>query len=496
MNKYDAVIIGSGLGGLLSGFILSKEGMKVCILEQNSQIGGCLQNFTREGCIFDSGAHYIGGLSEGQNLHQYFKYFGLIDKLNLKKLDDDCFDLISLGGKDYKYATGFEQFSETMKNYFPKEKEAIDKYCNKLIEITDSFPLYNLNHISEDITKSRFLNQSISGFLDEITTNTTLKNVLAGSNVIYAGIENKTPLYMHALAMKGYIDSAWRVVDGSSNIANIIADSIIQNGGKIFKNSKVVRLASDSNKIKYAELETGEQFEADNFISNIYPANTLDMINHDSIRKVYRDRINSLENTISVFSLYIVLKKNTFEYLNYNVYHFNSNNVWTVSSYDTAEWPEGYMLLTPISSKTNRYADCITVLTYMKYDEVKKWENSTIGQRGNEYIEFKNRKAEIMIDSLEKKFPGIRSKIKSYYTSSPLTYRDYIGTREGALYGINRDCNETYKYMINPRTKIPNLFFTGQNINLHGVFGVTIGSVLTCAELLGINYIVDKIRNA
>ena len=83
MAKYDAVIIGSGMGGLTTAYILAKEGMKVCVLEKNRQVGGSLQIFSRDKTIFDTGVHYIGGLDEGQNLNRYFKYFGLMDALKL-----------------------------------------------------------------------------------------------------------------------------------------------------------------------------------------------------------------------------------------------------------------------------------------------------------------------------------------------------------------------------------------------------------------------------
>jgi all-trans-retinol 13,14-reductase len=77
MMKYHVVVTGSGLGGLISGFILSKEGLNVCVLEQHHKIGGNLQTFSRDGCIFDTGMHYIGSMEEGQYLHKYFKYFEL-----------------------------------------------------------------------------------------------------------------------------------------------------------------------------------------------------------------------------------------------------------------------------------------------------------------------------------------------------------------------------------------------------------------------------------
>src|SRR6218665_1979960 len=93
-KEYDIVIIGSGLGGLACGVMLAKEGKSVCILEKNKQIGGTLQTFARDKVIFDSGVHYVGGLDKGQNLYQLFKYLGIMDKLKLRKMDEDGFAVI------------------------------------------------------------------------------------------------------------------------------------------------------------------------------------------------------------------------------------------------------------------------------------------------------------------------------------------------------------------------------------------------------------------
>jgi all-trans-retinol 13,14-reductase len=85
MQDYDVLIIGSGMGGLVCGNLLSLEGFKVCVLEKNKQIGGCLQTYVRDRVIFDSGVHYLGGLEKGQNLYQIFKYLDILDKLKLQK---------------------------------------------------------------------------------------------------------------------------------------------------------------------------------------------------------------------------------------------------------------------------------------------------------------------------------------------------------------------------------------------------------------------------
>ena len=112
MHDFDVVIIGSGMGGLVCGNLLSQEGLRVCVLEKNKQFGGSLQTFVRDKVIFDSGVHYIGGLDKGQNLYQILKYIGVMDKLKLEKLDEDCFDKI-ITDKDeteYSFAQGYENF--------------------------------------------------------------------------------------------------------------------------------------------------------------------------------------------------------------------------------------------------------------------------------------------------------------------------------------------------------------------------------------------------
>ena len=128
-----------------------------------------------------------------------------------------------------------------------------------------------------------------------------------------------------------------------------------------------------------------------------------------------------------------------------------------------------------------------------------EWENTfnTVAEndeRGEGYEAFKNRKIEQTIIEIEKKFPNFRACIKSVHSSSPLSYRDYIGVNEGSMYGYVKDADSPMTSFLSPRTKLKNLFFTGQSINMHGLLGVTISAVLTCSEMLGRDYLVEKIN--
>ena len=503
-KQYDVVIIGSGLGGLCSAFILAKEGYKVCVLEKNRQLGGSLQVFSRDKVIFDTGIHYIGGLSEGQNLNRYFKYFGLMDKLKLKQMDMEGFDVITFKGDptEYKYSQGYTNFIRSLSDQFPGEQVNIERYCDKIKEICTFFPLYNLEEGTKDLFSATFLRTDTKTYLESVTSNKKLQNVLAGTNPLYAGEANKTPLYVHALVLNTYIESAWKCVDGGAQIAKHLADGIKAMGGEIYNYSEASKFNFSGNEIKNVELTDGQLVEGKTFISNCDLSKTLDMVEPGHIRQAYRSRIQNLENTPSTFILCIVLKKNSLPYFNFNKYHYDVDDVWDPINYDESSWPKGFALFPQCSSKNPGYTDSLIVMGYMRLEEMNDWSDvkSTIPKnenfRGEGYEEFKEKKSQLLLNTLQAHMPELKGNIESYYASTPLTYRDYIGSKDGTMYGISKDYRDPLKTFISPKTRVPNLLLTGQNLNLHGVLGVTVSSVVTCSELLGQQYLVKKINQS
>ena len=272
MQQYDVVIVGSGLGGLACGTMLAKEGYKVCILEKNKQIGGMLQIFVRKKVIFDTGVHYVGGLNEGQNLNQFFRYLGIMDKINIRKMDEDFVDGLVFDDDPvvYKYAQGYDNFIRVMLSYFPEEEVAIRAFCDKIKKICKQFPLYNLQAGAYTDTENAYETDT-KAYLETLTTNKKLRAVLAGTNLLYAGQADKTPLFVHALIVNHYIESSWKFVDGGSQIARYLAKEITSRGGKILKHINVVKLKEEGGKITYAETDKGERYYANTFISNVHP---------------------------------------------------------------------------------------------------------------------------------------------------------------------------------------------------------------------------------
>lgn len=501
-NKYDVVIIGSGIGGLASAVILAKEGKKVCVLEKNNQYGGNLQTFSREKTIFDTGVHYIGGLEKGQNLYKYFSYLGIMDKLKLKKMDLNGYDLISFGDEkiQYPHGQGYENFVQQLLVYFPKEEQALRKYIDKIQAVCKTFPMYNLEQGKG--YNEQILSYKLSDFLNEITTNERLKAVLIGSNFLYVAQKEKTPFYMHALIVNSYIQSAWRCINGGSQISKLLIAEIKKYGGVFYKNTEVVAFELEREKITTCQSKEGEFFHAEQFISNINLKQTLQMVGLNYFSKPFVKRIMGLEEVTSVFSIYIVFKKDKFPYYNNNTYHYNSvEDIWDTNGKTTPEWPN--LVVASMNAKNSEqiFAESMTAMTYMNYSEVESWEETynvstikSLKQRNTAYEQFKAEKAELMIKKLEKTYPNIRAAIQAIYTSTPLTYRDFIGSEKGNMYGFVKDANSPMKTIISPRSKINNLFFTGQNVNMHGIMGATIGAFVTCMEMIDRDNLSQKLN--
>lgn len=499
-KQYDIVIVGSGLGGLASAIILAKEGYSVCVLEKNSQFGGNLQTFVRDKTIFDTGIHYIGGLSEGQNLNKYFKYLGIMNDLKLKKMEEDGFDIISFenDSQEYPHAQGYDNFVNQLAKFFPEEREIIQKYCEEIAKTCSAFPLYNLEW--EGKYDSEQLSINAKQYIDELTPNIKLRAILAGTNFLYAGIAEKSPFYVHALSVNSYMQSAWRCINGGSQITKQLIKQLKKHGGEIYKYKEAVQFEVENDTVSSVKMKDGTEVSATIFISNVDPKATLKMAGIDKFRKSFYNRIESLEGVISAFSLYLVFKPETFKYLNHNYYHFkNSNEVWTAHEYSEESWPRAFMASMNASKNAEVWADGMTFITYMKYEDLKVWEqtfNTTAEEsdRGESYEAFKAQKTERFLQEIELKFPGIRDCIQSVHSSTPLSYRDYIGGYNGNMYGYVKDSNNPMKTFIASKTKLNNLYLTGQSINMHGVLGVTIGAVVTCSEIIGKEYLVNKIN--
>jgi len=495
--KNKCIIIGSGLGGLSCGVILAKNGYDVTILEQGNQIGGCLQCFTRHGVKFETGMHFIGSADEGQTLSKLMKYMGIGEEIKLGRLDPGGYDVVSLKGDLFRFSSGREPFIEQMSSYFPSQKDNISRYFDLIETIASASSLHSLRFVETDVeVNTRYQLSSINNVLDELFDDPLLRNVLVGNLPLYAAIKDKTPFSTHAFIMDFYNRSAFRVVGGSDAIGLSLAKTIKSFGGHVLTHHKVKQILCDENKATGVLTESQEFFPADVVISDIHPVRTLEMLDTKLIRPAFRKRIFSIPNTVSSFSVYIHFKEGAVPYMNSNFYSYSGQSPWNCEIYDADTWPKGYLYMHFCHEEKPVFAQSGVILSYMSIDEMNPWKDTFVGNRGEDYETFKKQKAERLLSVVERDFPGIKSQIENYYTSTPLTYRDYTGTQNGSMYGVAKDISMGSSCRVPHKTKIPNLLLTGQNINSHGMLGVLVGTIVTCSELLTANLIYHQIIEA
>ena len=400
-------------------------------------------------------------------------------RLPWQRLDPKGFDLVTIGEETFAFAEGFDQFADNLAVRFPQEREALRQYVQTLLQAeavafgsNDAYRLFGI---------------SAYDYLTRTFNDPLLINVLSGSALKMELRKASLPLFTFAHGNSSYIQSSWRLKGDGNLIVKSLIDDIRSFGGEVICQSEVDELIEKDGHITAAHCINGETYEGDIFISDIYPSLTFEMVKDSAVlRKLFRRRMSNMENTFGFFTASLVLKPNMLPYFNHNKFVYRQPNVWTF--YEESEVVEGVMISCRVP-ESGEYATQIDLLTPMPWHICERWADTHIGHRGADYLALKARYTDECISLAETVIPGLREMVSQTYTSTPLTYRDYTLTPNGSAYGVRRDCQNLVITMLSPRTPIPNLLLTGQNLMLHGLEGVSMTALLTCKEILGTDYI-------
>lgn len=454
-------VIGSGLGGLVTSYLLAKQGDHVIILEHDKCPGGCLQSFVREGIRFDMGLHYVGGLGEGGPLHAYFNDLGLL-ALPWKELDAQE---IWIGDTCYCIPTGEERWLEYMTSTFPHQRENLVRFLNEAKAIV-SCPF--------DKTMP-YWERSAWEWLCEIIDDPVLRDVLSGSSLIIELNRETLPLFAFAEIVYSYIHSSHRLVEGGQLIIDHLLGSVLSQGGEIYCNSTVTRILEQDSHVSGVQLADGKTIEADVVLSAIHPTITMDLLGENSaMRKVYRRRLHQLHDSMGCFTANLKVKPGVLDMRDRPVYvHASGSDLWC---YDA---PPVEHILIHFYPEQN----AIDIIVPISWKQVEKWDGKPVGHRGEDYVAFKEA---LLSDSLrlaETAVPGITDAIENHWSSSPLTWKSYLRAHQGTAYGVMKDYRSPETTLLLPKTPLDGLYLTGQSIILHGIMGTTISGFISAQFL-------------
>lgn len=491
------VIIGGGLGGLFTGAILAKEGLRVTVLEKNATVGGGLQTFHRFGEAFDTGMHVIGGMQPGGNIRRICQYLGILDQVKLMDVDDNCTDSLYFAEdqKTYHIRKGKQGFVDSLTSYFPEERESLESYVKAIYDMTDHIDLFHLRPSTEQIQMHTedFL-MSAEAFVAKYIKNPKLRSVVAYMNPLYGGRHDETPAFIHAIISTLYINGASRFVGGSDHFAQLLVSVIQQAGGGVIAHDGVEWIEVNDRHVDFVRTRKGKVYRGDEYISAIHPCTLLKLMPEKAFPKAYRQRLNEIPNAYSAFSVYIKLKPNAFPYINHSEYYMSKyDEIWRFGE-PHEDWPIGFLFMTAPDDNQGKYATKVLITAPMLFEETAQWNDTMVGHRGDDYEKWKEEKAQQLLMRVEEIHPRFRDCIDKMITASPLTIRDFYGVKDGSLCGYSKDYKNMALSQVPVVTKVDNLLLTGQNNNLHGFCGVPLTAINTAEVILGKNFILNQLN--
>jgi all-trans-retinol 13,14-reductase len=509
-STYDTIIIGSGMGGLSTAAILSKEGQKVLVLERHYTPGGFTHIFKRKGYEWDVGIHYIGEVQRENSLLK--KLFDYVTNGQLKWADmGDVYDRIIIGNQRFDLVKGVKNFKKQMISYFPEEEQAINTYVDLVFKAVKTSKNY---YISKAI--SPFLNQFIGGFLknpfykfsdrttDEVlrslTKNETLIKVLTGQYGDYGLPPKQSSFSMHASVARHYFDGGSFPIGGSSQIVKNIDPVIEDSGGTILVSAEVEQIIVENNTAVGVRMKDGKIIKAKNIVSNAGIMTTYNkLLPSETVKKHHlKAQLQKVKPSVAHASLYIGLEGSPEELqlpkTNYWIYPEKGDHDTCVENYlNDLSQPFPVVYLSFPSAKdpdwSNRYPSksSIDIITLLPYEPFEKWSDTSWKKRGEKYEAMKKEITDRLFRELYKQLPHLEGKVNCHELSTPLTTQHFVNYAKGEVYGLNHGPSRFRQAFLKPRTPIKNFYLTGQDIVTAGVGGALFSGVLTSIAISGKN---------
>jgi len=519
-GPYDAIVIGSGMGGMTAAAMLARHGgQRVLVLERHYTAGGFTHVFRRPGYEWDVGVHYIGRVNSPQG--QVRAAFDHVTEGRLQwNPMPDVYDRIQISDRSYDFPSGLQRFRARMNDYFPSEAQAIDRYLAAVHAAVKSSQLYfaekavpaPIARLAGGLMRSRFLRyarQTTAQVLQQITDNQELIAVLTGQWGDYGLPPSQSSFAMHAIIAHHYFEGAGYPVGGASEIAANIAPIIERAGGRIMVSAEVSEILLDgSRRAIGVRMADGQEIRARTVISDAGAWNTFGRLLPVEVSTGLGvlEQIQGIPPSMSHVCLYVGIKRNAGEP------EFDATNLWIYGGPDhdarlarfetDPEAPFPVLFISFPSAKDPSFAQrypgrsTIEVVAPTTYRWFERWADTRWKRRGVEYDDFKRNLTQRLVDELERHVPATRGKIDIGELSTPLSTRHFANYQKGEIYGLSAVPGRFRVRAIGARTPIRNLYLTGQDVAVTGVTGALFGGVITASLILGRNLMATVSRPA
>jgi len=512
-GPWDAIIIGSGIGGLSSAALLAKAGRRVLVLERHYVAGGFTHTFERKGYRWDVGIHYIGEVHRKNSVLR--KVCDTIsDGQLLWARMPEVYDRAVFGEDTYDFVAGRENLKARLKDYFPSEGRAIDDYFRIVDEAAGTARGYFtekvlppfLAGVAGPIFQRKFLKYSDRttwDVLSGITRNAKLLGVLTTQYGDYGLPPKKSSFAVHAMVARHYFEGGNYPVGGSERIAETIIPVIEKAGGCVLVKAEVERILIDRNRAGGVRLAGGDEIRAPIVISDCGVPNTFGKLISPEIagRLGFLKKLKKVQPSCPHVCLYIGIKESA------ETLHLPKSNYWIYPGYDhdenlerfirneDAPLPVTYISFPsakdPAWESSHPGRSTIEAVGFVPFEWFQKWSETGWMKRGDDYGSLKQRFTERLLEQVTRFVPQVKGRIDYHELSTPLSTKHFANYDHGEIYGIDHTPERFRLRWLRPRTPVKGLFLTGQDIVTVGFGGALMGGVLTASAILKQNMISE-----
>ena len=497
-DEYDAIIIGSGLGGLSCAAAFARQGFKALVIEQHDKPGGFATAFARPGgFLFDVSLHSttVGERNGVRNLIDGFPEITDVEFLPHPSLfraiypDHD----IRVPQRDPAAYIG------TLSGLFPQDKEAIAGIFADMQGLAQDIGRLSAAHGNIDMSRfaeefphlARFNGKTWGQMLETRVKNPKLQAVISGQWVYYGLPPSKLSCFYYALPFMGYLTYGGYYPRGrSQDISNALAKYIEAHKGKILLRSKVDRILTKDGAATGVATADGKEFKSRVVVANTNPFDLFKtMVGDEQVLAGEEAKWKNYSVSLSCFQVFLGLKKDLVKETG-----ITDSEIFLEPLYDpeaeyaaalSGDVEHGGIGLSLYDNIYHGYSpegkNTVSLLALQGYGPWEKFEKDYAAGNKGEYQKEKERMADILIQRVEKALlPGLSKSIEVRDVSTPLTVVRYTGNHRGAIYGWDQTVNNSGNVRVGHGTPIKNLYLAGAWSRPGHGYGAVIPSGLEC----------------
>lgn len=514
-EEFDAIVIGSGLGGLATAAYLCASGRRTLVLEAHYVAGGNSQVFRRthkgDAYEFDVGIHYIGECGRDGVITRVLNGLGLAERVIFRPLDPDGYSTLHFPDLSFKVPVGWDRYRTRLLETFPHEREALASVLDVMQEVTVSGTKLGRGEIdmAEIAGETRFLEWGLRPITDlfrEFGISAEAAGVLLGEQGCYAVRPSDTPVAMAAGLTDHFLGGAYYPEGGGQVIAGRLIEAIRAYGGEVRTQSPVQRIRIENGRavgvVTGKKNQKPREIDAPVVVSNADLKRTFfEMVGEEHLAPETLERIRELKMAVPLFCVYLGLDIDLAERGMPNSNHFIWGDYDIEGVYDELDSGQlsskamSYIttasLKDPVSrhlaprGHTNLQIMTLAPRDYAVWNVEKGPAEGGRYHRDPKYREQKEALMDHLIETSQRVIPDLREHIVWQEAATPISQERFTRSTGGTSYGIEMSCSQMGPLRVGPRTEIDGLYLCGASTpSGPGIAGVLRGGVAAASEVL------------